>query len=190
MVDLVAVGPGNTIYLVEVKASRADFARDDHTLEELAALKAQDTTWSGRIQLPQRTLTQAASYAKVNQPASWQEAFPYRQALADLQRLTKKRQSYLDRLATYSIKFHDPKFLAIADYNYLIAPPGVIPRKRVPDQWGLLTETPDVVVTGSKQEIRKNPGIISNALRAIARSNTTSMMRAQGVGFGREGDQL
>ena len=190
VMDLVGVGPSNTIYVVEVKASRADFARDDHTLEELAALKAQDATWSGRIQLAQQTLSQAASYAKINQPESWEEAFPYRQALADLQRLTKKRQSYLGRLATYSVKFHDPKFLAIADYNYLIAPPGVIPRKRVPLQWGLLTETPDVVVSAPKQEIRKNPGIISNVLRAIARSNTTSMMRAQGVGFGREGDQL
>ena len=190
VVDLVGVGPGNTIYLVEVKASRADFARDDHTLEELAALKAQDATWAGRIQLAQRTLTQAASYAKIKHPESWQEAFPYQQALADLQRLTKRQQSYLDRLATYSVKFHDPKFLAIADYNYLIAPPGVIPRKRVPIQWGLLTETPDVVVTAPKQEIRKNPGIISNVLRAIARSNTTSMMRAQGVRFEQEGDQL
>ena len=155
VVDLVGVGLGNTIYLVEVKASRADFARDDHTLEELAALKAQDASWSGRIQLAQRTLTQAASYAKQIQPESWQEAFPYRQARADLQRLTKKRQSYLDRLSTYSVKFHDPKFLAIADYNYLIAPPAVIPRKRVPAQWGLLTETPDVVVTAQNRKYGK-----------------------------------
>jgi len=139
------------------------------------------------MQLAERTLNQAESYAKVNQPESWQEVFPYRQALADLQRLTKKRQSNLDCLATYSVKFHDPKFLAIADYNYLIAPPGVIPRKRVPAQWGLLTETPDIVVPAPKQEIRKTPGIISNVLRAIARSNTTSMMRAQGVRFDQEG---
>ena len=93
VVDLVGVGPGNTIYVVEVKASRADFARDDHTLEELAALKAQDATWSGRIQLAQQTLSQAASYAKINQPESWEEAFPYRQALADLDRKSTRLNS-------------------------------------------------------------------------------------------------
>ena len=187
VVDLVGVGPGNTIYLVEVKASRSDFARDDHTLQEMADLKCQEASWSKRIQLAQRTLSQVESYARRTQPKSWEEAFPYRQAQSDLERLTQQRQSYFDRLATYSIKFHDPKFLAIADFHYLISPPGVIPKKRVPPQWGLLDETPEVAVTAPKQEIRKNSGIISNVLRSIARSNTTAMMRAQGVLFGQEG---
>jgi len=47
-----------------------------------------------------------------------------------------------------------------------------------------------VVVPAPKQGIRKNTGIISNVLQAIARSDTTSMMRAQGVRFGLGGDQL
>ena len=37
------------------------------------------------------------------------------------------------------------------------------------------------------KEIRKNTGIISNVLRAIARSNSASMMRARGVRFTEDG---
>jgi hypothetical protein len=40
-----------------------------------------------------------------------------------------------------------------------------------------------MVVPAPKKFVRKNTGIVSNVLRAIARSNTTSMMRAQGVLF-------
>jgi hypothetical protein len=49
----------------------------------------------------------------------------------------------------------------------------------------LLDETPAVSLPAHPKEVRKNTGIVSNFLRAIARSNTTSMMRSQGMAFGK-----
>jgi len=46
---------------------------------------------------------------------------------------------------------------------------------------------PDVVVPAPGKEGRKNSGILSNILRSISRSNSTSMMRAQGVRFTEDG---
>ena len=40
VVDLAAVGPENVVYVVEVKSSKSDFARDNHTIEDLNALQA------------------------------------------------------------------------------------------------------------------------------------------------------
>jgi hypothetical protein len=120
----------------------------------------------------------------------------YRQALADFRRLAGKEQAYRTRLATYSIKFHDDRFLRIADYHYIIAPRQAVTRRGLPPRWGLLDETPRVVVPAPRKSVRKNTGIVSNVLRAIARSDTTSMMRAQGVmfaewdaGFPRDGEE-
>ena len=82
VVDLAALGPGNTVYVVEVKASRSDFARDDHTREDLAALKAQKRAYAARTRLARDTLVQAAAYARSEQPGSWREVSAYRQARA------------------------------------------------------------------------------------------------------------
>ncbi len=187
VVDLVAVGPGNAIYVVEVKASRADFSRDNHTPNDLAALKAQAKAVSGRTELARGTLAQATAYAQRERPDTWREVFAYRQALADYHRMVRREKTYKTRLATFSIKFHDDRFLNIADYHYIIAPAGVISRRTLPLQWGLLDDTPAVVVPAPLKTVRKNTGIVSNVLRAIARSSTTSMMHALGVLFTEDG---
>ena len=62
-----------------------------------------------------------------------------------------------------------------------------ISRRWLPPGWGLLDDTHKVVVAAPKKSIRKNTGIVSNVLRAIARSNTTSMMKVQGVLFTEDG---
>jgi hypothetical protein len=187
VVDLVGVGPENTIYIVEVKTSLSDFSRDDHPPERLVALQAQARALANRINLAQETLSQAIAYARKVQPETWEEARAYRQALADCQRLEREKGAYQTRLATYSIKFHDDRFLAIANYHYIMAPRGMIPRRRMPPQWGMLDETPSVVIPAPPKDIRKTTGIVSNILRAIARSNTTAMMHSQGVFFTEEG---
>lgn len=181
--DLVGVGPENLIYIVEVKATRADFARDNHTSGDLAALRSQATVVAGCTQLAKDTLIQSAAYAKELHPDSWREVFAYRQALADYRRVAGRERAYQGRLAGYSIKFNDDRFLAIADYHYIIAPRRVVGRQRLPSQWGLLDDTLKVVVPAPKKPVRKNTGIVSNLLRAIGRSNTNSMMRAHGVRF-------
>jgi len=187
IVDLAAVGPGNTIYIIEVKASRADFARDNHTHSDLQALKELNEPLLRRGRLARRTLTQATCYAKESRGHDWEREPSYQLALADYQRLRKEEQTYQDRVSTFSVKFHDPRFLAIADYHYVMAPRKLLPAKSVPPQWGLLNEIPEVVVRAPQKEVRKTSGIVSNILRAIARSNSTSIMRAQGVLFTEDG---
>ena len=187
VVDLVGVGPHNIIYVVEVKSSRADFSRDDNTEEDLAALRAKGRIAADRLEFAHDILDQAAAYAHRVQPELWRQVFAYRQALKDLRRLTRQEKAYKTRLATCSIKFHDDRFLGIADFHYIMAPRRTIGRHRLPPCWGLLDETSQVVAAAPQKSIRKNTGIVSNVLRAIARSNTTSLMKAQGVLFTEDG---
>jgi hypothetical protein len=187
IVDLAAVGPGNTIYIVEVKASRADFARDNHTFDDLEALKELNEPLLRRGRLARRTLTQATRYAQEARSEGWEDELSYRLALADYQRLRKEEKTYRDRVSTFSVKFHDPRFLAIADYHYIMVPRKLVTARQLPPQWGLLNEIPDVVAPAPRKEVRKNSGILSNVLRAISRSNSTAMMRAQGVLFTEDG---
>ena len=105
--------------------------------------------------------------------------------MADYRRVSGKEEAYRNRVATFSTKFHDPRFMGIADFHYLIAPKGVVTRNSLPPQWGLLDEVPTLSLPAPGKEVRKNTGIVSNFLRAIARSNTTSMMRSQGMSFAR-----
>ena len=187
VVDLAAVGPGNAIYVVEVKASRGDFARDNHTLEDLEALKELNEPLLRRGRLARRTLTQAAKFAQSEKDQGWESEPSYQLALADYERLRREERTYRDRVAVYSVKFHDPRFLAIADYHYIMAPHGLVPRKAMPPNWGLLNEAPTELIPAPRKDVRKNAGIVSNVLRAIARSGSTSMMRAQGVLFTEDG---
>ena len=175
------VGPGNVIYVVEVKSSRSDFSRDNHTAEDFAALQVQGAVVAGRTQLAKETLLQVTSYAQRVRPKGWRDVAAYRQALKDFRKQLHNERAYEARVAAYSIKFHDRRFLAIADYHYILAPRGTVGHRRLPPQWGLLEDSPKVVVAAPKKTIRKSAGIVSNVLRAIASSNAASMMRAQGV---------
>ena len=149
---------------------------------------AQQQDYAARTGLARSTLVQAAAFARRKLPDAWREVAAYRQALAGYRRMVRKEQSCKDRVAAYSIKFHDDRFMGIADYHYIIAPKDVVSRRSLPPRWGLLDDdTPRTVVEVPKKPVRKNTGIVSNVLRAISRSNTTSMMRAQGVLFTQNG---
>ena len=185
IVDLAAVGPQNTFYIVEVKSSRSDFSRDDHTAGDLSEIEGRERTVANRTNLAKETLCQAVYYAKKISPGAWREVAAFKQAIADYRRVAAKEEVFRNRVATYSTKFHDPKFMGIGDFHYLIAPKGVGNGTSIPPLWGLLNETSRVSFPAAKKKIRKNSGIVSNFLRAIARSNTTSMMRSQGIAFTR-----
>lgn len=185
IVDLAAVGPQNTFYIIEVKSSKSDFSRDDHTAGDFSALQGRESRITGRTDLAKETLRQAVNYAKQSSPEAWREVPAFKQALADYRRVSGKEEAFRNRVATFSTKFHDPKFMGIADFHYLIAPRGVVARSSLPPQWGLLDEKSAVSLPAPKKDARKNSGIVSNFLRAIARSNTTSMMRSQGMSFSR-----
>ena len=179
--DLVGIGPENTIYIVEVKSTLADFSRDNHTDKDLQALLSEAGVLERRTSLARDILTQATTNAKQTLGDTWEQSEAYRNALSDSQQVSHRTDTYKARMASYSIKFHDRRFLGIADYHYIMAPRQVIPRRKLPPQWGLLDETPNAVLAAPQKDIRKNTGIVSNILRAIARSNTLYMMRAQGV---------
>ena len=183
IVDLAAVGPQNTFYIIEVKSSKSDFSRDDHTAGDFTELQGQESRIIGRTALAKETLRQAMDYAKESSPEAWCEVPAFKQALADYRRVFGKEEAFSNRVATFSTKFHDPKFMGIADFHYLIAPRGVVTRRSLPHQWGLLDEKSEISLPAPKKEPRKNSGIVSNFLRAIARSNTTAMMRSQGMSF-------
>ena len=185
IVDLAAVGPQNIFYIVEVKSSRSDFSKDDHTPEDLSALHGQERAFTGRTYLARETLCQAMGYAKEASPDSWRDVPAFKQALADYRRLTSKEEVFRNTLAAYSTKFHDPTFMAIADFHYLMTPKGLVHKSMLPPKWGLLDETSSISVPAELKVVRKNTGIVSNYLRAIARSNTASMMRSQGMTYTR-----
>ena len=185
IVDLAAVGPRNRFYIVEVKSSKSDFSRDDHTAGDLSELEGRERTVTNRTNLAKETLCQAVYYAKKISPGAWREVAAFKQAMADYRRVAAKEEVFRNRVATYSTKFHDPKFMGIADFHYLIAPKDVVNRSNIPPLWGLLNETSGISFLAAEKKIRKNSGIVSNFLRAIARSNTTSMMRSQGIAFTR-----
>ncbi len=167
VVDVVGVGPGNIVHVVEVKSSRADFARDNHSPADIERLRRRADSLARRIQLAET-------------PA-------YRATAGDLERLLQEQERLRERLASVSTKFHDPRFLGIAEYHHIMAPRGVAFPEHLPDGWGLLEPGPREVVAAPAKSVRKNSGITANVLRAVARANTTAMMRAHGVRFTSEG---
>ena len=185
IVDLAAVGPQNTFYIIEVKSSRSDFSRDDHTGDDLTELQDRERNVMGRTDLAKETLRQALCFAKETSPDFWRDVPAFKQALSDYQRVSGKEEAYRNRVATFSTKFHDSRFMGIADFHYLIAPKGVVTRSSLPLRWGLIDEASELSLPAPRKDVRKNTGIVSNFLRAIARSNTTSMMRSQGMSFTR-----
>ena len=167
IVDVVGLGPGNAIYVVEVKASRTDFARDNHTEADIDRLRRRQDVLRRRIDL-------------ARSPG-------YRSSHGDESRLEQEAERLRERLTTVSTKFHDRRFLGIGDYHYIMAPRSVVLTEMVPSSWGLLEPGPIEIVAAPAKAIRKNTGIVSNVLRAIARANTAAMMRARGVAFSEAG---
>ena len=170
IVDVAAVGPGNRVYVVEVKSSRADFARDNHTDADVARLRKRAAALSRRI-----ALAKTPGYCSSHD---------------DRERLAREGERLRERLVAISTKFHDPRFLAAADYHYIMAPAGVVRAEMLPPRWGLLDAAPSEVVAAPLQSIRKDGGTTANALRAIARANAAAMMRAHGVRWGEDGAEF
>jgi len=170
VVDVVGVGPNNAIHAIEVKVSRSDFARDNHTEADIDRLRRRADSLARRIELA--------------------DAPEYRAAAGDLERLLQDQERLRERLDSVSTKFHDPRFLSIADYHYIMAPRGVVLAEMLPNGWGLLEPGPREVVPAPAKTVRKNSGIMANVLRAVARANASAMMRAHGVRFGAEGAEF
>jgi len=176
--DLAAVGPGNRVYLVEVKASRSDAARDDNTPRDASRLHDRRIPLADAVHLTAGVLEAAAAAARSRDPGAqkrWKDDPAYCLAMADHRRAEKRQEANARRRGSLSTKFHDPAYLRVAHCHYIMAPRGIVRRTELPPFWGLLDETPGVRVEAPVKQIRE---ATAHVLRAIARANTRDIMTA------------
>ena len=83
----------------------------------------------------------------------------------------------MKRVSAMSVKFHDEAYLRTAHCHYLMAPPGLIRPSELPPYWGLLDESPAIVVEAPVKQIRE---ATQHVLRAVARANTRDLATACG----------
>jgi hypothetical protein len=148
VVDVVGVGPGNVIYVVEVKASRTDFARDNHTEADINRLLKSQEALKRRIKL-----TRAPGYR------SWN---------GDSNRLAQETERFQERLATISTKFHNPSLISIADYHYIMTPPRIA---------RLLQDMQNELIKGGAMPVQPLSGaeIIGNNVRLLGKSRSSGI---------------
>ena len=176
IVDLAGVGPDKALYVVEVKSSRADFRRDDH-----------DGGDRERLREEEETLDRMSAFVdETARTAQGEEAA--QQATLDAELIGRRVTNLRARSNRLSTKFHDPRFIRIADYNYVMAPVKAVRRSHLPPLWGLLSPTPApaVVVEAARTGGSRPTHLHAAILRAIARANTRDMMRGHGVSWGRK----
>lgn len=109
----------------------------------------------------------------------WRENRTYRFALKEHQEATRKVDRNRQRVATLSTKFHDPAFLACADYHYIMAPQGIISTAELPPFWGLLNQNAETVAEAPPKQVQRNT---AHVLRAIAKANTRDLMKLCRIG--------
>ena len=170
--DVVGVGPENRVYVVEVKSSRSDAARDDNTKRKAAKLARQRAVIDESVALSGGILEAAAKYVP-----GMRETDEVRLVRREHEDAVKKRERHARRVSTLSVKFHDDAFLRIAHCHYVMAPRGLLRPSELPPYWGLLDESPSVVAEAPIKQIREST---QHVLRAIARANTRDLMTACG----------
>ncbi len=170
--DVVGVGPQNRVYVVEVKSSRSDASRDDNTKRKAARLARQRAAKDDAVELTAGILEAAARYAP-----SLEESAEIRLVRREHRHAVKKREAYAKRVSSLSVKFHDDAFLRTAHCHYILAPRGLLRPSELPPYWGLLDDSPAVVVEAPVKQVREST---QHVLRAIARANTRDLMTACG----------
>jgi hypothetical protein len=179
--DVVGLGPENRVFLMEVKSSRSDLRRDDHTDRDVERLADRGEALAGATELTMGILESAARNGHTE---------AVKLARSDHERTVRRLAAHSRRVQTFSTKFHDPRYLRCADYHYLVTPAGLVRPSEVPPYWGLLEGDGRVVVEAPRKEVRR---VTPHVLRAIARANTRDMMKVCGVtgtGYGpKDADQ-
>ncbi len=180
IVDLVGIGKNNVVYIVEVKSSRADLRRDDKTSEDRKLALVQLSALQDAANLTATVLNDARDYAvaSAEDGSDWREHPTYTAALRDDKEIEQRLAAKQRSIARFSTKFHDPAFLACADFHYIMAPLNLIARSELPPFWGLIDETSQIVVSAVQKQVRRNT---IHVLRAIAKANTRDLMKACGV---------
>ena len=175
--DLVGMGKNNIVYIVEVKSSRGDLKRDDKSETDHKRAAAQLMALQDVANLTSTVLSDARRHAveTTRSGADWRQHPAYVSARRDHEDIKERLAAKKRTLVHFSTKFHDPSFLACADFHYIMAPQDLITRSELPAFWGLLNESSETVVSAVQKQIRKNT---THVLRAIARANTRDLMKA------------
>ena len=180
IVDLVGVGQGNAVFIIEVKSSRADLRRDGKTKTDRQRALSQLQALEDAATLTATVLDDARKHAveTTDDDADWRDNPAYVAARRDHDDIEDRIASKERTLERFSTKFHDPSFLACADYHYLAAPQGLVTRAELPPFWGLINEKSETIVPAVHKQVRRNT---LHVLRAIAKANTRDLMKACGV---------
>jgi hypothetical protein len=86
----------------------------------------------------------------------------------------ERAQSAQRRLASFSIKFHDPAYFRPADFHYLIAPHGLIWPSDLPPFWGLMNERGEHLAAAPQKQVRR---VTAHVLRSIGKANTRDIKK-------------
>lgn len=170
IVDVAGVSNDKALYVVEVKSSLADFRRDDNDSRDQERLRKEEEA-NDRM----ASLTQEILEGTGDEDAA-------AQATLDVEMLSHRSMRLKERAGRLSTKFHDPRFVRVADYNYLMVPSKAVRRNQLPPLWGLLAPTPKphTVIEAPRVGGSRPTHMYAAVLRAIARSNTRDMMRVRG----------
>ena len=177
IVDVAGVNKEKALYVVEVKSSLADFRRDNNDSRDRERLRREEEALDRMS-----NLTQGIVESALNDDAATQ-------ATLDSEIIGRRMTNLKQRAGRLSTKFHDSRFIRVADYNYLMVPGKAVRRSQLPPLWGLLapTPTPRVVIEAPRAGGSRPTHMYAAVLRAIARSNTRDMMRGHGVTWTRRG---
>ncbi len=181
IVDLVGIGKDNVVFIVEVKSSRADMRRDHNSKSDQQRNDAEVENLQRAADLTAIVLDDArqAAIESAQGGQDWKASPTYRLAKADHDEVNERLAAKRRRSSILSTKFHDPRFLACADFHYIMAPAGMMSRSELPPFWGLLNDVPETVVEAVPKQIRRNT---LHVMRAIARANTRDLMKVTGYG--------
>ena len=184
VVDLVGVGKNNIVYIVEVKSSRGDLRRDDNSKTDRKRALAQLRALEDAAELTATVLDDAREHAvnHTEENVDWRENPAYVSARRDHEDISSRVAAKERSLERFSTKFHDPAFLACADFHYLAAPEGLVARAELPPFWGLINERSQAIVPAVQKQVQRNT---VHVLRAIAKANTRDLMKSCGVSVSR-----
>ena len=171
IVDVAGVSKDKALYVVEVKSSVADFRRDDNDSRDRERLRREEEA-NDRMASLTRDIAEEA-----------QDEDAAAQATLDVELISRRVTALKDRAGRLSTKFHDPRFVRVADYNYLMLPGKAVRRNQLPPLWGLLAPTPEphAVIEAPRVGGSRPAHMYAAVLRAIARANTRDMMRVRGA---------
>ncbi len=170
IVDLAGLTRDKTLYVVEVKSSVADFRRDDNDFRDRDRLRDEEERLDRMAGLT-RDILDGADDAQDHDAVT--------QATLDSELISRRMTALQERAGRLSTKFHDPTFVRVADYNYLMIPASAVRRTQLPPHWGLLAPmpSPHTVIEAPRVGGSRPPHMYAAVLAAIGRSNTRDMMR-------------